>query len=52
MVVWTLPITDESFYNIVGNEISRTILVQQMIDYYNEKLEIQRGNDIKWLNEL
>ena len=40
MVVWTLPITDESFYNIVGNEISRTILVQQMIDYYNEKLEI------------
>ena len=40
MVVWILPITDESFYNIVGNEISRTILVQQMIDYYSEKLEI------------
>lgn len=35
-----MPITDESFYNIVGNEVSRTILVQQMIDYYNQKLEI------------
>ena len=28
---------DESFYNVVGEEINRSILVQVMIDYYNEK---------------
>ena len=28
---------DESFYNIIGEEINRTVLVQIMIDYFNEK---------------
>ena len=31
---------EESFYNILGQEISRSLLVQQMINYYNEKLEL------------
>ena len=28
---------DESFYNVIGEEINRSILVQAMIDSYNEK---------------
>lgn len=35
-----MPIEDETFYNILGEEISRTSLVQMMIDYYQTKLEI------------
>ena len=35
-----LPIENESFYNIAGDEISRESIVEKMIDYYSEKLEI------------
>ena len=35
-----LPIENESFYNIIGDEISRESIVERMIDYYNQKLEI------------
>lgn len=31
---------EESFYNILGQEISRSLLVQQMINFYYEKLEL------------
>ena len=33
-------VNDVSFYNILGKEISREQLVQQMVDYYAEKLEV------------
>lgn len=35
-----LPIENESFYNLIGDEISRESIVERMIDYYNQKLEI------------
>ena len=38
-MVIILVVNDESFFNIVGEEISRSGLVEQMIDYYNQKLE-------------
>ena len=28
---------DESFYNVVGEEINRRVLVQIMVDYFNDK---------------
>ena len=33
-------LNDESFYNILGEEISRNILVQQMINYYDLKRQV------------
>lgn len=33
-------LNDESFYNILGEEISREILAQQMIDFYGLKLGV------------
>ena len=35
-----MPVDDVSFYNIKGEEVSRGILVQAMIDYYQEKLAL------------
>lgn len=35
-----LPIEEDTFYDVNGYEVSRTNLVQQMIDYYNDKLRI------------
>lgn len=35
-----MPIENESFYNLVGELISRESIVEKMIDYYNQKLEI------------
>lgn len=35
-----MAVDDETFYNVFGEEISRSLLVQLMIDYYNKKLEI------------
>lgn len=35
-----MPIENESFYNLLGEEISRESIVDKMIDYYNQKLEI------------
>ena len=35
-----MPIENESFYNLIGKQISRESIVQEMIDYYNQKLEI------------
>ena len=35
-----MPIENESFYNLIGDEISRESIVEEMIDYYNQKLEI------------
>ena len=32
-----MPLGDESFYNVIGEEINRDILVQIMIDYFNSK---------------
>lgn len=34
-----MALGDESFFDILGNEISRQMLVQLMIDYYNEAYE-------------
>lgn len=33
-------VNDVSFYNIFGEEVSRLGLVQQMVDYYSEKLDV------------
>lgn len=33
-------VDDVSFYNIFGEEVSRLGLVQQMVDYYSQKLEV------------
>ena len=33
-----MALGDESFFNILGEEISRASLVQIMIDYFDEKL--------------
>lgn len=35
-----MPIDDESFYNVLGEEISRSKIVDEMINYYNEKLQL------------
>lgn len=35
-----MPIENESFYNLLGEEISRESIVERMIEYYNQKLEI------------
>jgi uncharacterized phage protein gp47/JayE len=35
-----MAVEDVSFYNIKGEEVSRGILVQAMIDYYQEKLAL------------
>ena len=35
-----LPIEEDIFYDVNGYEVSRTNLVQQMIQYYDEKLSI------------
>lgn len=35
-----MPVEEDVFYDINGYEVSRTNLVQQMIDYYNSKLEL------------
>lgn len=35
-----MPIENESFYNLIGDEISRESIVEKMVDYYNQKLEI------------
>lgn len=35
-----MAIDDVSFYNILGEEVSRNILVQQMVDYYFLKLQV------------
>lgn len=36
----SLPIENESFYNLIGDEISRESIVERMINYYKEKLEV------------
>jgi len=35
-----MAVDDEVFYNILGEEVSRSLLVQQMIDYYTLKLQV------------
>jgi len=35
-----MPVSEETFYNIIGEEINRTNLVQQMIDFYGLKLNV------------
>ena len=35
-----MALDDVTFYNVLGQEISRNILVTEMIKYYNLKLEI------------
>ena len=35
-----MPLENESFYNLLGDEISRESIVEKMIEYYNQKLEI------------
>ena len=39
-MVKSLPIENESFYNLIGDEISRESIVEEMIEYYNQKLEL------------
>lgn len=36
----SLPIENDSFYNLIGEEISRESIVERMINYYKEKLEV------------
>ena len=36
----TMAIDDVSFYTLTGEEINRSYLVEQMINYYNMKLEV------------
>lgn len=35
-----MAIDESSFYNILGEEITRSVIVQEMIDYYALKLEV------------
>lgn len=35
-----MAVEEESFFNILGEEITRSGLVDQMINYYNQKLEL------------
>lgn len=35
-----MPMENESFYNLIGEEISRESIVEKMIEYYAQKLEI------------
>jgi hypothetical protein len=35
-----MPVEEDTFYDVKGYEVSRTNLVQQMVQYYEEKLEI------------
>jgi hypothetical protein len=35
-----MPVEEDTFYDVNGYEVSRTNLVQQMVQYYEEKLEI------------
>lgn len=35
-----LVVNDESFYNILGQEVSKSGLVQEMVNYYQSKLEV------------
>ena len=50
-------IGDESFYNMIGEEINRKTLVQQMIQYYNDKYpdssitDFNEGSEIRNLLE-
>lgn len=54
---YTLALGDESFYTIDGREINRGVLVQQMIDFYNEKYpdsqitDFNEGSEIRNLLE-
>lgn len=43
---------DESFYNVIGEEINRTVLVQIMIDYYNEKYPDSKITDFNEGSEI
>ena len=52
-----MALGDESFYTIDGREINRGVIVQQMIDYYNEKYpdtqitDFNEGSEIRNLLE-
>ena len=54
-----MAVDDVSFYNINGEEVSRSILVQQMINFYQSKLQIgdtritdfNEGSEIRTLLE-
>ena len=54
-----MAVDDVSFYNITGEEVSRSILVQQMINFYQSKLQIgetkitdfNEGSEIRTLLE-
>lgn len=54
-----MAVDDVSFLNINGNEVSRSILVQQMIDFYQAKLKVgetkitdfNEGSEIRTLLE-
>lgn len=52
-----MALGDESFYTIDGREINRGVLVQQMIDYYNDKYpdtqitDFNEGSEIRNLLE-
>jgi len=39
-MVKSLPIENEKFYNLIGDEISRESIVERMIEYYKQKLEV------------
>ena len=52
-----MPLGDESFYSVYGEEINRSVLVQQMIDYFNSKYpdsqitDFNEGSEIRNLLE-
>ena len=39
-MVLVVPVEEDTFYDVNGYEVSRSNLVQQMIDYYNSKLAL------------
>lgn len=47
-----MPLGDESFYTVDGEEINRTVLVQHMIDLYNEKYPDSQITDFNEGSEI
>jgi len=47
-----MPLGDESFYTVDGEEINRTVLVQHMIDLFNEKYPDSQITDFNEGSEI
>ena len=47
-----MPLGDEKFYTLTGQEIDRSVLVQNMIDYYNYKYPDSQVTDFNEGSEI